>query len=91
MLERVTAAIGTALPHRQRMLLTTLTMRSSLPQYQANVPTGEMCALVVGAGPIGLRCACELALLGCSVRVVESRERFSVRRGVGCGCRQGVG
>ena len=36
-----------------------------------------MCALIIGSGPVGLRCACELALLGVTVRVVESRPRFS--------------
>ena len=33
--------------------------------------------LIVGGGPIGLRCAIELALLGLAVRVVEKRETFS--------------
>ena len=33
-----------------------------------------MGAVVVGAGPIGLRSAIELALLGCGVVVLESRQ-----------------
>ena len=33
--------------------------------------------VIVGAGPVGLRCAIELATLGARVEVLESRERYS--------------
>lgn len=36
-----------------------------------------MRAVIVGGGPVGLRTAIELAMLGCDVEVLEARERFT--------------
>ena len=65
------------LPVRLREIVSALVRRASLPQYAASsrwqpddVP-GECTVIVVGSGPVGLRCAIELLLLGVSVTVVR--------------------
>ncbi|KAL3916729.1 MAG: hypothetical protein SGPRY_006696, partial [Prymnesium sp.] len=50
--------------------------RRSWAQYQKHVGP-KLRVVVVGGGPIGLRCAIELALLGHSVCVKEKREGFT--------------
>ena len=54
-----------------------LDKRASLPEYD----TGSACrgrrVLVVGAGPVGLRMAVEVAMLGARVDLVEKRCSFS--------------
>ena len=42
-----------------------------------NKPCAKLKAVVIGAGPCGLRTAIELALLGAEVIVVEKRDSFS--------------
>jgi 2-polyprenyl-6-methoxyphenol hydroxylase-like FAD-dependent oxidoreductase len=40
-----------------------------------DVPAGEDEVLVIGAGPVGLTAACQLARLGAAVRVVDALDR----------------
>ena len=40
-------------------------------------PRAALSVIVIGAGPVGLRTAIELALLGCRCEVLESRESFT--------------
>ena len=90
------ARLGRRLPRRLQQLMVALRTRQMQPQYfpaereeaeGGGVEEGErpacagMGAVVVGAGPIGLRSAIELALLGCGVVVLESRQ---ARRVVQC-------
>jgi hypothetical protein len=58
-------------PHKMKALMQTLAARTVPP---ASVPTR---LVVSGAGPVGLRAACEAALLGQIVHVVEKRDTFS--------------
>ncbi|XP_056443592.1 protein-methionine sulfoxide oxidase mical3b-like [Gadus chalcogrammus] len=54
-----------------------LDKRAALPEYM----TGRACAgttcVIVGAGPVGLRTAVELAFMGARVVLVEKRDAFS--------------
>lgn len=65
------------LPPRFRDLVGTLQRRMALAQYG----DGEACAgvrtAIIGGGPVGLRCAVELALLGSSVTVIEGRSSWT--------------
>merc|ERR1719375_769319 len=58
-----------------------LDRRCGRPEYEraplASCRPGGCRAVVVGAGPIGLRAAIELALLGAHVTLVEQRTRFT--------------
>ena len=86
-LERATLAklcecLAPVLPHRSRQLLSALELRAAQPQYTwaKNRPRGVRSVLsvvIVGAGPVGLRTAIELALVGAQCVVLEGRERFS--------------
>ena len=66
---------------RYRSLLATLSSRAARPQYATAARPGPagggFRAVIIGAGPVGLRCAIELAMLGVGVQVLESRDRFS--------------
>ena len=71
-------------PHRSKQLLHALQARAAAPQYEksgAVVAPGGLVkmahAVIIGAGPVGLRCAIELALLGARVDVLEQRTCFS--------------
>ncbi len=71
-------AIKQSLKHwKATSLFQLLDDRSSLPEYEG----GSVCAgrrvLVVGAGPVGLRGAIELAMLGAKVDLVEKRTEFT--------------
>lgn len=80
-LSKLCLLLAPMLPHRYRQLLRALEARAGQPQFaDTNKPRGargSTNALIIGAGPVGLRCAIELALLGAKVEVVEARERFS--------------
>ncbi|MBK7338714.1 MAG: NAD(P)-dependent oxidoreductase [Saprospirales bacterium] len=49
---------------------------SGKPLYQKGASNGKKVA-VIGAGPAGISCACELSLLGYAVDIYEARERPS--------------
>ncbi len=86
LLPQLTEALTPLLPHRSRQLLAQLSSRAARLQYAAAdvdahgqpLPStaARRRAVIIGAGPIGLRCAIELAFLGLRVEVLESRERF---------------
>ena len=81
-LSHVANALSHLLPHRSRSLLAALQTRAARPQYhllrrKQHIADLGICAVIVGAGPIGLRCAIELALLGVSVQVLEARDAFT--------------
>lgn len=54
-----------------------LDARASLPEYAHQSACAGRRVLVIGAGPVGLRLAIEVALLGAEVDVVEKRSSFS--------------
>eukprot|EP00966_Prymnesium_polylepis_P289303 6682846-Prymnesium_polylepis.1 len=70
-------ALKSRLPHRLQQFFATLRQRAALPQYGEGAPCDALSVLIVGAGPVGLRTAIELTLLGARVTVTESRARFS--------------
>ena len=84
-LSGLVTSLSAVLPHRSKTLLSALEARAVRPQYHAHraldPATGgsavPLRAVVVGAGPIGLRCAIELSLLGVTVHVLEARRSFS--------------
>ena len=86
LLPLLTEALMPLLPHRSRQLLAQLSSRAARAQYSAadmdargqRLPreAARRRAVIIGGGPIGLRCAIELAFLGLRVEVLESRERF---------------
>eukprot|EP00900_Chrysochromulina_parva_P018497 jgi/Chrpa1/26649/Chrysochromulina_OHIO_Genome00025723-RA len=65
------------LPHRSKLLLEVLEARMAQPQYaatmakQAALQAKALNVAMIGAGPVGLRCAIELAMLGCRVEVLH--------------------
>ena len=62
---------------RTKPLYRLLDARSALPEYDNQRACSGKRALIVGAGPVGLRAAIEAALLGATVDVVEKRTDFS--------------
>lgn len=79
-LATLSALLANVLPHRSRQLLVTLgSWRDAHSTAALTCPSGEMPlrVAVVGAGPIGLRAAIELAASGADVEVLEGRENFS--------------
>ena len=80
---RLAAAAPSTLPHRATQLLSTLEARAGRviaikkQQLSGHKPRGTLAVAIVGAGPIGLRTAIELAMLGARVEVLEGREGFS--------------
>ncbi len=61
---------------KAKSLFDMLDARLSLPEYEGGRACIGRRALVVGAGPVGLRAAIELALLGAEVDLVEKRPDF---------------
>lgn len=81
MLSRLREALLDQLQFRQRKLLHTLHARATQGEYATAavaVAAGSapLKAMVLGGGPIGLRCAIELAMLGHSVLALEQRTEF---------------
>ncbi|KAL3659027.1 hypothetical protein V7S43_015911 [Phytophthora oleae] len=69
-------AVYSRLGFRQKQLFRLLDARFSVDVYkQRYVSKKRVC--IVGAGPVGLRAAVELALLGGQVSVLEKRTKFS--------------
>jgi len=77
-LAEITPLLLPVLPHRGCQLLRRLRERALHPQYLPragtaargkSLPGSPMHAVIVGGGPVGLRCALELAFLGCDVEV----------------------
>ena len=83
MLPTLRAALEPALPWAQKQLFASLSSRAALPQYfhaDAKRACSGMQVVVVGAGPVGLRTAIEMALLGAGVRVLDARGKGSPDR-----------
>ncbi|KAL1523833.1 hypothetical protein AB1Y20_018754 [Prymnesium parvum] len=80
MLETLSSKLASSLNFSQSSLFKKLGERSQWMQYKKRRDSTErkqLRILVVGAGPIGLRCAIELALLGHFVHVLEKRHSFT--------------
>lgn len=77
----ISAALTPLLPYRARALLHAIETRAAQPNDARAAQITEramaMRAVVVGAGPVGLRCAIELACLGLTVDVLERRHGFT--------------
>lgn len=73
-LDAIRAAVGQQ-RRLARVLWERLDARRSAPDYCGR-PLQKHHAVVVGAGPVGLRCALELHLLGADVVVLERRSSF---------------
>ena len=65
------------LPQRLAALVAALEKRAAMPQYDGGEGGAGLRASILGAGPVGLRCAVELALLGWQVSVLEGRVGWS--------------
>ena len=76
LLPALVAALGVSLPHRTKQFFGALVERRAKPQYDCVPECRQLTAVVLGGGPIGLRAAIELALCGCSVHLIESRDKF---------------
>ena len=80
MLAALSAGLAHKLNYSQSSLFVQLQKRLNQEQYRNRREAATrrpLRVLVVGGGPIGLRNAIELALMGHSVRVVEKRNGFS--------------
>ena len=73
-LATIVARLNNRLPHRPRQLLRCLS--EWFTTHSVDQPT-PLNSVVIGAGPVGLRAAIQLAALGSSVQVLEGREGFS--------------
>ncbi|KAG2975486.1 hypothetical protein PC121_g18494, partial [Phytophthora cactorum] len=72
----IRAAVYSTLGFRHKQLFRLLDARFNLDVYKQRPATNKR-VCIVGAGPVGLRAAVELALLGGSVSVLEKRTKFS--------------
>lgn len=54
-----------------------LNARLKHKEYKNGTAAKDLKCLIIGAGPIGLRTAIELLLLGCKVSIVEKRTEFT--------------
>ena len=74
---RTLAEAAPRLPPRMKELVQLLSRRQAHTQYRQ----GEACAglrtAIIGAGPVGLRCALELSLCGSNVIVIEGRAAWT--------------
>ncbi|KAF4132803.1 FAD binding domain [Phytophthora infestans] len=69
-------AVYSKLSFRHKQLFKLLDVRFSLDVFKRR-PCANKRVCIVGAGPVGLRAAIELALLGGKVTVLEKRTKFS--------------
>ena len=83
-LHKLSTLLQLGLPHRAKQLLGCLESRGAAPQYRSGLKLSHqrgmrstVHAVVIGAGPVGLRCAIELAFVGARVEVREARSHFS--------------
>ncbi|KAE9119958.1 hypothetical protein PF001_g18605 [Phytophthora fragariae] len=72
----IRSAVYSKLGFRQKQLFKLLDARFTMDVYKRRPAAGKR-VCIVGAGPVGLRAAVELALLGGHVTVLEKRKRFS--------------
>ncbi|KAG6622806.1 methionine sulfoxide oxidase MICAL3 protein [Phytophthora cinnamomi] len=72
----IRAAVYNKLGFRQKQLFKLLDARFSMDVYKRRPAAGKR-VCIVGAGPVGLRAAVELAILGSHVTLLEKRKRFS--------------
>ena len=77
LLSDLNTELAPLLPHRSKLLLQALVARAQRAQYESAAADGALRCVVVGAGPIGLRCAIELSLCGLSVEILEGRRGFT--------------
>lgn len=62
---------------KAKALFAKLSKRAEHKDYGRGLPCNKLNALIIGAGPCGLRTSIELALLGANVIVLEKRDKFS--------------
>ncbi|KAG6622807.1 methionine sulfoxide oxidase mical1 protein [Phytophthora cinnamomi] len=72
----IRAAVYSKLGFRQKQLFKLLDARFNTDVYKRR-PAANKRVCIVGAGPVGLRAAVELALLGSHVSVLEKRTKFN--------------
>ncbi|GMF42605.1 unnamed protein product [Phytophthora fragariaefolia] len=72
----IRAAVYSKLGFRQKQLFKLLDARFKMDVYKRR-PAANKRVCIVGAGPVGLRAAVELALLGSHVSVLEKRTKFN--------------
>ena len=73
-LEDLVSGLAARVPHRSKQLLTAV---DAARKKRAAPHCEGLTAVIIGGGPIGLRCAIELAMLGVSVQVLERRSCFT--------------
>ncbi|KAE8972951.1 hypothetical protein PF011_g25448 [Phytophthora fragariae] len=73
---QIKAAVYSKLGFRKKQLFKLLDARFNVDVYKQK-PAAKKRVCIVGAGPVGLRAAVELALLGSHVSVLEKRTKFS--------------
>ena len=71
------SALDGRLPDKFTSLLRSLELRAAKREYGGNAVAAGRAAVVLGAGPCGLRLAIELQLLGATVTVIEKREEMT--------------
>ncbi|KAF1331240.1 Mical-like protein, partial [Globisporangium splendens] len=74
--EHVKAAVGSKLGFRQKQLFKLLDAKLSTDVYKKR-PAAHKRVCIIGAGPVGLRAAVEMSLLGAQVVMLEKRKHFS--------------
>ncbi|GMF42602.1 unnamed protein product [Phytophthora fragariaefolia] len=72
----IKAAVYSKLGFRQKQLFKLLDAQFSMDVYKRRPAAGKR-VCIVGAGPVGLRAAVDLAIMGSHVTVLEKRKRFS--------------
>ncbi|KAE9061191.1 hypothetical protein PF005_g22406 [Phytophthora fragariae] len=73
---QIKAAVYSKLGFRKKQLFKLLDARFNVDVYKQK-PAAKKRVCIVGAGPVGLRAAVELALLGSHMSVLEKRTKFS--------------